>query len=547
VLTRAEAIAASCVATVAWTVLAAYVPYHAGWYVSPMAVLAVAVVAGAGSAVSLCRDASHDGLGVVTFLTIVGGIGGALIAIASPSLLPVGGGPDLTHHLVLINYIERTWRLVHDPALYPYLGDMMDYTPGSHLLIALAGRWTGTDGLHAAHTVLALSVALKAGVVFLIARRVLAEHAARTPWAAIAPLLLFFPFQYVVGSFAIHSYWAQVVAELFAVAAWWALLAWDDEPRSRTMALVALFGAATFVTWPIWIGPLTLTAAVIVWWRDGVPLARKARDLTTALAPIAAIAIVHSAGKLGRLQMAATSGFVIRPSPAVFGTGFLIVALAGLAWMARDRRGRAVLVFLGAIALQSLALFAVASAGRADTPYMALKMMYLTPYPLAIGAAIAVAFASSGWSAARAGERRGIGSVRLAWPAVALVVLVAGFRFAATPRPAPIVTATTLAAGQWAREHVDRACVDYLVADGYTGYWLHLAVLDNPRDTPRFNRPETFEPAKAIERWVDTDGLPYAIVEDVDAFSKALFVGTDVLADFGPSRVIKRRGNAICR
>ena len=71
--------------------------------------------------------------------------------------LPIGGG-DLTHHLLLVDYLERHWRLVHDPSVEAYLGEMVHYTPGVHLLIALAGRWFASDGLHMTHAVVALSL-----------------------------------------------------------------------------------------------------------------------------------------------------------------------------------------------------------------------------------------------------------------------------------------------------------------------------------------------------------------------------------------------------
>ena len=58
---------------------------------------------------------------------------------ARPDFLPTGTGSDLAHHLALIAYIEQHWRLVHDARLGAYLGEMIDYTPGAHLL-AVARR-----------------------------------------------------------------------------------------------------------------------------------------------------------------------------------------------------------------------------------------------------------------------------------------------------------------------------------------------------------------------------------------------------------------------
>jgi hypothetical protein len=48
---------------------------------------------------------------------------------------------------------------------------MIDYSPGIHVLAVLAGAWTRTSGLQTVYPLVALSVAIKAGFIFLIARR----------------------------------------------------------------------------------------------------------------------------------------------------------------------------------------------------------------------------------------------------------------------------------------------------------------------------------------------------------------------------------------
>ena len=68
----------------------------------------------------------------------------------------------------LIRYIEEHWRLVHQAGVEDYLGEMVYYTPGSHILAALAGAWTRTTGLHALHTVLSVTVALSIGALLLV-------------------------------------------------------------------------------------------------------------------------------------------------------------------------------------------------------------------------------------------------------------------------------------------------------------------------------------------------------------------------------------------
>lgn len=538
-LSGAEVVAASTVSALAIAVLASYLLYRPGWRVPPIGILIAALAGGAAAAAWLRREAEWRASELAAFAVVVGGVGAVLLWLAWPELLPVGGGPDLTHHLVLINYIERHWQLVYDPALVPYLGDMIYYTPGSHLLFALAGRWSNTDGLHAVHATLTFLVALKSGLVFCIAQRVLPPSAHRTAFAVAAVFLLFLPFDYVVGSFAKDSFWAQVVAETFACAAWWALVVWDERPWRSPALLFALFGAATFVVWPIWIGPLIVSMVVVALFRGGLDVRAKLAHLALAVGPIAIVAAIHMAGRLAWLRIAATSGAVIRPSPAISGWTFVALSVAGLILLAIDRRGRSTVVLVVATILQSLALFALANARGADTPYMSLKMMYLLPYPLAVASACALAAI---WRLALPGGHRD----RYAWIAVALLGVAIARRAAAMPLPAPIVTESAFQAGRWAREHVAPACVDYLVADGYTGYWLHLAVLDNPRNTRRMEDDRTFEPRDAFARWIETDGLPFAIVDDVNGFSKALFTSTDTLARFGPSAVIKRHGKALC-
>jgi len=528
VLTRGEALLASATATLAFAILAAYLPYRLGWRVSPAVVLLVTVVSGAIVTRALIQLASAARSHSVALLVVVACTGAFFLVLAAPDLLPLGGGPDLAHHLVLINYIERNWRLVDDPALYPYLGDMMDYTPGGHLLIALAGAWARTMALRVVHPVLVLTVALKAGVIFSIARRLAVQRDAGALTGLAAVLLLFMPYPYFAGSFTTHSYWPQVISELFACAAWWMIAIWNDRPSSAVAALFAVFGAAVFVTWPIWIGPIVLLYVVAL---AGNRSAARLRVLHAiiGLLPIGVIAAFHSIGRLGRLQMAGTSGFAIYPSPDTLGWFFIIAACIGVATAIASSSGRLTMIFAAAIGLQAVALYAVARYQAADAPYLALKMIYLAVYPLAVAAALTIS-----------------GSRALAGIATVALLPLAAERIIAAPKSRPIVTASVWRAGLWARDHLDRRCVDYLVAEGYTGYWLHLAVLDNPRGTARFNDPNTFEPQKAIERWVDATGLPYAIVDDTNGFSKALFNGTDILAQFDRSLLIKRRAGASC-
>lgn len=525
-------------------VVAAYLVYRAGLTIAPSLVLLVSVTVAGVCLGGLGRRATWRPAELTAFGGIVTGIFGWLLWLARPSLLPVGGGTDLTHHMVLVDYIARQWRLVYDPSLVPYLGDMIYYTPGSHLLFALASAWLRADVLHVVHPVLASTVALKSGFVFLVALHLQPAGVARVPFAVTAALLLFLPLEYFLGAFVHDSFWAQVVAEVFACGMWWAVTVWDEHPSRVVMALVALAGAATFIVWPIWIGPVTVVLVALVALRSGLSFKERLAHLAIGLGPIVAVAVIHTAGRVRWLVMATTGGAVIRPSPTVFGWMFLTTSIGGLLLVATRRKGRATALMVAAIAIQAVTLFVLATSRGAETPYMAYKMMYLTIYPLAAAASLTIAEL---W---RIADRAAGGRLtRTSGPTWALVMLLGAFvarQVSAAPPPTPIVSQSVYAAGMWARAHLDPACVDYLVTNGYTGYWLHLAVLRNPRPTPRMADTDTFEPKKAVIRWLYPGGLPFAVVDDMAALPNDVRDNLDVLARFGPSAVVKRRGPSSC-
>ena len=114
------------------------------------------------------------------------------------------------------------------------------------------------------------------------------------------------------------------------------------------------------------------------------------------------------------------------------------------------------------------------------------------------------------------------------------------------PRPTPTISESLLRAGQWARANTATGCVDYLVADSYSAYWLHLAVLGNARDSARSLENDTYEPQPALVRWIEPGGLPYAIVDDYSTLPKDIRESLDVVARFDRSAVVRRRGPAFC-
>jgi hypothetical protein len=537
-LTGAEVAAVCALGAPAWTIAVAYTLDRLGFSIAPFPILLLATLGTVATFVVFRRGAVWSTDELTAFIVIVLAAFTGLLWLAWPALLPIGRGPDLTHHLMLIDYIERHGHLVRDARLSGAMGEMIDYTPGSHLLAVLAGAWTGRDGLHAIHAMLAFSVALKAGFVFLIALRVLPKDSPRVPLAALAALLLFVPRVYAIDSFTRQSFFAQVVAELFAVGMWWSLTVWDERPARGPMAIFALSGAATMLTWPVWVGPPLAAFAVLIAVRGGISVRERIAQTVVGVGPIALAALAHAAGRAGAVVIAGTSGFVLRPSPEMFTWWLLVPGGVGLVLAAAQRRARVTTLIVAAIGLQAAALFVLATSRGADTPYLALKMCYLLPYPLAVAATLPIAM---GWSRFGSSSRPA-----LPWALVAMTGVLVLRPIVRAPRPAPVISPPLVDAGRWARNHLPPGCVDYLVADDDTAYWLHLAVLGNRRVSPRTQDEETFEPKKAIVRWIMPEGLPYAIVEDVSALPKDIRTNVDVVSRFGAAAVIRRRGQATC-
>jgi hypothetical protein len=377
--------------------------------------LLLALVITGGTAVMSRPQKHRVGGDLVAWLGIVAFLIAALLRFSWPALVPPGRGPDLTHHLLLVDYIEQQQHLLHDRAPDGAMGEMAHYTPESHQLAVMAGTWFGTDGLHTFFPLAVLCAALTAGFVFLIARR----HELAMPYAISAAILLMLPAQYFFGAFTHDSFLAQTVSTLFAVAMWWAIVSWDDQPSISSAAMVAVCLCAVYLSWPIWLGPPLLVFVALALHRD-----LSSRDRYTHLA------------------------IVIVP--------FLLLAGIGALGALSNPCTRITVAILLVIALQTITPFAIAKARGASTPYMAFKMFHLAIYPMAVLAGIVVA------------RTRG----RVATPGMAGLAArrrvdgVGGTPALAGARNIPVVNNTDLyTAGKWMRANVGSSCADYLVAD----------------------------------------------------------------------------------
>src|SRR6185503_11142855 len=228
-------------------------------------------------------------------------------------------------------------------------------------------------------------------------------------------------------------------------------------------SLVAIFLSATFLSWPIWIGPPLLMFLAMIR-RDDLDVPARRRQLTMVLVPLIAVFLLHSWDRWGWMVIVRTSGAVLQPSVSSLGWFLPLIAAIGVICALSDRRARVTVVLLLVIALQALTLFIVAKAQGADTPYMAFKMFYLAIYPMAVLGALAMARLMGATPVADS----------IGWVMAAALVAAAARPALATPRAVPAVSEDLYQAGKWMRANVGSTCADYLVSDPETAYWLHL-------------------------------------------------------------------------
>jgi hypothetical protein len=188
---------------------------------------------------------------------------------------------------------------------------------------------------------------------------------------------------------------------------------------------------------------------------------------------------------------------------------------------------------------------------------MALKMVYFFLYPQAVAVAVAIGTVWRGFTVLVGAPRAQLDSPRtmhlesrLAWAlTLALAVFVARPLWGAPQWPS-VGRRSTMSdalerAGGWARAHVPIKCVEYLVGNSDTAYWLHLAVLGNARQGGRTADRATYELTPALVRWLTPGGLPYAIV-DLPAVPSDVRSELDIVARFETAAIAKRRGPAAC-
>ncbi|MFN8474213.1 MAG: hypothetical protein U0822_18615 [Anaerolineae bacterium] len=535
-------------------VLVAYVLDAGGWpidarWTSLLALGGLALLVALWRRMGWLRP-RFDAVATLTWLALVVGLAAFIIWLAWPTLLPLTESSDTTHHASFTEFIMARRTLAHDQQLDAYLGEMVVYPAGAHILAALIGTTLGLPGLRSLHPLLALVVSLKAGLVYFIILRLLPPQR-RFPGLALAgALFLFVARDAFLGSFTRWYFFPMVVSETFAIGALWALTAWDtgvSGPHRAALApltVYALCGIAVSLIWPTWLPIVALSLVVLVLIRPAMTIAERMLAAAVALGPVVLVEFLYLAGHHNDVGVLGNEGSVLKPSVELYGVPLLALALLGMVVSARKRRTLALWSFTIANLAVLGALWFLALRGRVAF-YFGYKMFYLFLYAVVLFAAMGLD-AISGWLQSLSPER-----LAQRWSLISflLSLLVLGL---IVPRGIPardgsVVEEHLYAAGLWAKANLPNGCVDYLVNSQLASYWLHVQVLGNPRGSPRTEAIVAAfgQERQADERWQSPPGLPYAIVEDINQVPDAFRSQMRVLYTSGPAAVVQRDG--VCR
>lgn len=553
-LTIAEIIAGSLVFLPATLVLLAYVVDISGWLITPTGILGLLALGVTVVAFRIWQSHARfrvrlDGYGLIGFIVVITGLFTYILWLSRPSFLPITQSGDIVHHISLIDFIRQRQSLVHDPSLGKYLVEMTVYPPGSHILAALVTDWLGTTTVRVLHPLLALLVAIKAGIIYNLILRLIPPSRRNQSIAVAGVILLLLPYDYFLRSFTAWYFFAMVTAETFVVAMLWALVILDAELSSEVLAFFTLSGIAVLLTWPGWLPIPLASLTILLFIRRDISFTDRARWVSWATIPIFAIAVFYMLGRTGPTDGLITNeGSVVQPSIQIFGWQLLVLAMIGVAISIWSQRALPILLFSGALAAQTVVLWILAK-NHMSSYYIVYKMFHLSLYPIVLFVAIALDtvwhFLWQMWpSAWKAHWQRSA----VILPALVFMLILRRdlpvYQFSPFSEP-------LFEVGLWTKQHLPNGCVDYLVDNWVTAYWLHINMLGNPRVSQRTGAIANVTDFNARRdsqaRWNNPGGLPYVIVGDLDTVPPGIRSNWRILYEAPPSAVAKRSDRSTCQ
>jgi len=508
---------------------------------------------------------ARDPLELAGFLLVVVGTWLYFVAPALPTLLPPTQSADAVrvYQQVMFSYPE---------------GKLVSWYPaGGAFLAAMFSHWLGWAPLRVLHPTAAGFVALSAGAVYgltcaLLPRRRLSKIA-----ALIAPALLFAPWSYFAGSIDWEQYFfAQVLAQLFVLAALWYTASYAAQPNWIFAALIGAALLSTVAAYPIFVAlPLALFALVVL-----VQVARTrnrgalvALGVFVALMALAALALQSggilelAAGKISTTSDVGPGGVTNPSLETLGGPLFLLLALIGLAlaWKrnvvgkeglmqshadlsplrAPSLLGKGVGVrsvsaqnVVGKVLIGSLFVWLLQTGALVlIQPYLQIsgyridKTFYFLIFPLAILAALPLYRVAERATArvALTGRSAAAGLVGAA------LLLSAGVLALRPPLAYSPFTESELQTAFWAKEHLDTYQVSYLDPQLIRAYWLVYGLWDEtvPNEWFQWIPAGTRMGPPTFDEWLRDPAWPrWVLLRDLGA------------APIAPARVVYQNGSS---
>ncbi|GEM_PF-2360603 len=487
-----------------------------GWQINPWIVLAAtAVELGTGILFLLRRHLVQIDLRIpefVAYACIVLFTTAYIIYPSLPGLIPPSHHFDAVHHIVLADYIFETLSLPHDfsGAVRPYFPP--GYPVGGAVAVALASHWFGSVPITTLHPFISLVLGLTAGLLFVIARRLLNVQHLATPLASLAILLLFTGWAYFPGAINDRYFFGQVFAQFFALLVFFYLMDYAHNPDLLSLLLILSALAVVLFSHPSPMPAAALAVAVVLIFRltcnrvqsigHGILLA-----LGMGLAVLFYVVPRWNAwvgqtgyGESAPISIESTGVFL----PILGAIGFAL-ALQG------ESRARVWIAFLmlAAVLAQPVTLFIMRFFVPSIGMYYFEKSVYLLIYPAALFAAVTLEYAArrvESFTAPRA-------LTYAAWAICTLSIPLIFTTF--PPRPFAPLTRSELEVARWARANIDidnLACVSPIREDAY---WIRVAVFQQSPSAPASVAAYNIG-SMTYEEWRGNPGEPnYALVRNL--------------------------------
>lgn len=469
-------------------------------------------------------------LAVLVAMSALGAIG---LALAWPTMLPLGLSVDATHHFQLIEWIATHQALppINDDTR-GLLGEMNAYPPGFALVVLAATKISAQPLLESMYPTAALLGALVGGLVVQLAamagRPARREHEWRYSLALLlAPLLLIAHRTFFMEAYIDQSYYTMLLGVALTLLVILHIL---RIPGWLAAGQAGLALAALLATYPLW-APLPAALAVfagVQWQRAGKPRIRaQLAHAGLMFGPALAMALFDVLPRLRTGQaVLAHEGLVTLPSAARLIPIFL--ALPGAACLLLMRRGYGLLLAAG-LGLAAVVALALLTRTGLVAGYHAYKLLFLlTPLAAAI-----VAGASAQLLAEHQHRRVAAGAI------LALATLTLSYQLIPA-RPIQLLSPDIVAAARWLRTSQPEAASRAPVVGtplGPLAYWVQIGLLGQRRSTAAIAQRDLTLPLPPAESWlIDPEQASVALAVPLDA----TLPSTHTLAQFGTAGVIAR-------